>query len=37
MMSHYYDAKDLNRFAEVGKFNPGFMKKFFEYYNLVSF
>lgn len=36
MMSHYYDAKDLNRFAEVGKFNPEFMQKFFDYYNLVT-
>ncbi|HTP41631.1 MAG TPA: arsenosugar biosynthesis-associated peroxidase-like protein [Nitrospiria bacterium] len=29
----YYDTKDLNRFAEVGKFASGLMKKFFDYYN----
>jgi alkylhydroperoxidase/carboxymuconolactone decarboxylase family protein len=29
----YYDSKDLNRFAEVGKFAGGLMKKFFDYYN----
>ncbi|HXZ24838.1 MAG TPA: arsenosugar biosynthesis-associated peroxidase-like protein [Nitrospiria bacterium] len=29
----YYDTKDLNRFAEVGKFAGGLMKKFFDYYN----
>ena len=30
---YYYDSKDLNRFAEVGKFNGELMKTFFDYYN----
>lgn len=30
---NYYDSKDLNRFAEVGKFKPDLMRKFFDYYN----
>jgi alkylhydroperoxidase/carboxymuconolactone decarboxylase family protein len=30
---NYYDSKDLERFAEVGKFSGELMKKFFEYYN----
>ena len=29
----YYDPKDLKRFAEVGRFAPDLMKKFFDYYN----
>ncbi|MCI0455187.1 MAG: carboxymuconolactone decarboxylase family protein, partial [Candidatus Dadabacteria bacterium] len=32
-MMDYYDPKDLKRFAEVGKFSPELMRKFFEYYN----
>jgi alkylhydroperoxidase/carboxymuconolactone decarboxylase family protein len=28
----YYKSKDLGRFAEVGKFKPELMKKFFDYY-----
>ena len=35
-MNHYYEAKDLKRFAEVGKFSPEFMAKFFDYYNAVT-
>lgn len=30
---NYYESKDLNRFAEVGKFKPDLMNKFFDYYN----
>ena len=30
---NYYESKDLGRFAEVGKFKPDLMKKFFDYYN----
>ena len=30
---NYYESKDLARFAEVGKFKPDLMKKFFDYYN----
>lgn len=33
---YYYDSKDLNRFAEVGKFNGELMKTFFDYYNAVT-
>lgn len=33
---HYYESKDLDRFAEVGKFNGELMKKFFSYYNAVT-
>ena len=29
----YYESKDLGRFAEVGKFKPDLMNKFFDYYN----
>ena len=29
---NYYESKDLKRFAEVGKFKPELMKKFFDYY-----
>ncbi len=31
----YYESKDLKRFAEVGKFSPELMEKFFAYYNAV--
>lgn len=33
---NYFESKDLARFAEVGKFAPDLMKKFFEYYNEVT-
>jgi alkylhydroperoxidase/carboxymuconolactone decarboxylase family protein len=33
---NYYESKDLGRFAEVGKFAGGLMKKFFDYYNEVT-
>jgi len=29
---NYYESKDLSRFAEVGKFKPELMRKFFDYY-----
>ncbi len=29
---NYYESKDLKRFAEVGKFKPELMEKFFDYY-----
>jgi alkylhydroperoxidase/carboxymuconolactone decarboxylase family protein len=29
---NYYESKDLNRFAEVGKFKKDLMDKFFDYY-----
>jgi alkylhydroperoxidase/carboxymuconolactone decarboxylase family protein len=29
---HYYETKDLGRFAEVGKFAGNLMQKFFDYY-----
>lgn len=29
---NYYESKDLGRFAEVGKFKPELMNKFFDYY-----
>lgn len=29
---HYYESKDLSRFAEVGKFASKLMDKFFAYY-----
>ncbi|RME01418.1 MAG: 4-carboxymuconolactone decarboxylase [Calditrichaeota bacterium] len=32
---HYYESKDLDRFAEMGKFRKDLMKKFFDYYNTV--
>lgn len=32
----YYDSKDLDRFAEVGKFKPDLMKKFFDYYGAAT-
>ncbi len=30
--AHYYDPKDLGRFAEMGKFAAPLMEKFFDYY-----
>jgi len=33
---NYYESKDLDRFAEVGKFKPDLMKKFFDYYGEVT-
>jgi alkylhydroperoxidase/carboxymuconolactone decarboxylase family protein len=33
---HYYESKDLARFAEVGKFRPELMEKFFAYYGAVT-
>ena len=30
---NYYESKDVGRFAEVGKFAPKLMEKFFAYYN----
>ena len=32
---HYYESKDLKRFAEVGKFRKELMDGFFAYYNAV--
>jgi alkylhydroperoxidase/carboxymuconolactone decarboxylase family protein len=32
----YYEPKDLAKFAEVGKFAPELMEKFFAYYNAVT-
>ena len=32
-MASHYETKDLGRFAEVGKFAPDLMDKFFSYYN----
>ena len=29
---NYYESKDLNRFAEVGRFKKELMDKFFDYY-----
>ncbi len=31
----YYESEDLKRFAEVGRFRPELMDKFFAYYNAV--
>ncbi|MCZ8154769.1 MAG: arsenosugar biosynthesis-associated peroxidase-like protein [Leptospira sp.] len=33
--NHYYDAKDLGRFGEIGRTNPALADKFFSYYNSV--
>lgn len=33
---NYYESKDLGRFAEVGKFKPELMDKFFEYYGMAT-
>lgn len=35
-MSHYYDSKDLGKFAEVGTFAKEAMDKFFSYYNAAT-
>ena len=35
-MDHYYCAKDLSRFKEVGQFAPDLMTKFFDYYNAAT-
>src|SRR5262245_30328214 len=32
MANHYYDSKDLTRFAEMGKNAPDLAKKFFDWY-----
>ncbi|GAB4390006.1 MAG: arsenosugar biosynthesis-associated peroxidase-like protein [Thermodesulfovibrionales bacterium] len=32
-MGDYYKAEDLDRFGEVGKFNPGLFRKFMDWYN----
>lgn len=32
-MANYYESKDLGKFAEIGKFAPELMQKFFAYYN----
>lgn len=32
----YYKSEDLGRFAEVGRFAPDLMQKFFEYYGAVT-
>jgi alkylhydroperoxidase/carboxymuconolactone decarboxylase family protein len=34
--SHYYDPKDLGRFAEMGKYASPLMAKFFDYYLAVT-
>lgn len=36
MTDHYYEKKDLAKFAEVGKFAPDLMDKFFAYYGAVT-
>ena len=33
---HYYESKDLKRFADVGKFRQELMDQFFAYYNKVT-
>lgn len=35
MHDHYYDAKDLSRFPEIGENRPELAKKFFEWYGAV--
>ncbi len=32
----YYEAKDLERFAEIGRFRSELAQKFFDYYNTVT-
>ena len=32
---NYYESKDLEKFADVGKFRKELMDKFFDYYNSV--
>ena len=34
-MSHYYEADDLNRFGEIGKYKKELADKFFDYYGQV--
>jgi len=36
MSGHYYNQKDLAKFAEVGKFKKDLMDKFFAYYGAVT-
>lgn len=31
--NHYYNAKDLGKFGEIGRTNPALADKFFGYYN----
>lgn len=33
---NYYDSDDLKKFAEVGRFQPELMEKFFSYYEAVT-
>ena len=35
MSDHYYDARDLPRFPDIGNNAPGLAKKFFEWYGAV--
>lgn len=35
MENHYYNAKDLAKFNDIGRANPEAAKKFFDYYNYV--
>ena len=35
MSEHYYDAKHLGTFGDIGEGAPELAKKFFEYYNAV--
>ena len=35
VMDHYYDAKDLARFADIGKDAPALWEKFLEWYTAV--
>ena len=35
MPDHYYDARDLARFAEIGKNAPDLARKFFDWYSAV--
>ena len=35
MHDHYYDAKDLARFPDIGENRPDLAKKFFEWYGAV--
>lgn len=30
---HYFDASDLAKFGDIGRFQPELAKKYFEYYN----
>ncbi len=33
---NYYESKDLNRFADFGRFRKELMDRFFQYYNKVT-